>query len=225
MNTFIQAQNLSQFPSLEHGFLTRNQLLTPEPCLLKQIHSCKIIFVDKPLPEREKIEADGMVTNIPGIALGIQTADCVPVLLFDPEAHVIGALHAGWKGAFSGICEEAIEKMEKLGSKRNRILASLGPAISQETYEVSPEFKVQFLDQDPANEKFFIPSIKEHHFLFDLKGYVEKCLYDAGIKFVETIPFNTYTSPDFFHSFRRSTHEGKIREGNNISFIKLKNES
>lgn len=222
MNSFLYAQNLSQFSNLEHGFLTHEQVLTPEPCLLKQIHSSKVIIVEKPLPEREKIEADGMVTSIPGIALGIQTADCVPVLLFDPEAHVIGALHAGWKGAFLGICEEALTQMEKLGANRHSVLATLGPSISQQTYEVSSDFKASFLDQDRANDKFFIPSPKKEHFLFDLKGFVERCLVTSGVKDTEILPFNTYTSPELFHSFRRSTHEGKIRKGNNLSFIKLK---
>lgn len=225
MTIFIQAQNLSTFSNLEHGYLTRDQTLKPEPCLLKQIHSKKISVLDAPLPVQDVIEADGMVTNIPGISLGIKTADCVPVLLFEPEARVIGALHAGWKGAFLGICEEAIFEMEKLGAKKDRILASLGPSISQETYEVSSEFKTSFLDKDPTNHKFFIPSSKKDHFLFDLKGFVEKCLHKAGVKSVEILPFNTYTSPKLFHSFRRSTHEGCPREGNNISYIRLNSTS
>ncbi len=228
MISFLQSKNISHFSNLEHGFLKKDQTLTPAPYFLNQIHSNKIIVLDS-LPS-EPLDADGMVTKAHHIALGLKTADCIPVLLFDPEAGVIGALHAGWKGARSGICKNCITEMEHLGAQRSRILAALGPAISQESYEVDLEFWKNFHEETPHNDVFFLPSSQEGHFLFDLKGYVVKKLQDEGILNIETLPFNTYASTHLFHSYRKATHEGITRhpeydfskKPTNISFIKLK---
>ncbi|HQS83676.1 MAG: hypothetical protein B7Y25_00970 [Alphaproteobacteria bacterium 16-39-46] len=228
MISFLQSKNLSHFSNLEHGFLKKDQALSPSPYFLHQIHSNKIITLTS-LPSTP-IDADGMVTNTPHIALGLKTADCVPVLLFDPEANVIGALHAGWKGARLDICKNCITEMEKLGAKRHRILAALGPSIAQESYEVGPEFRKDFLEESSANDVFFIPTSKKDHFLFDLKGYVIRKLQEEKILNPEILPFNTYTSTHLFHSYRKATHEGLTsqkdynpeKKPNNISFIKLK---
>ncbi|MBS0185160.1 MAG: peptidoglycan editing factor PgeF [Proteobacteria bacterium] len=228
MISFLQSKNLSNFLNLEHGFLKKDQVLTPTPYFLHQIHSNKIVTLDS-IPSKP-IDADGMVTKKTHLALGLKTADCVPVLLYDPEASVIGALHAGWKGARQDICRNCILEMEKLGSNRTHMIAALGPSISQESYEVGPEFWKDFHDENPENDKFFSPSGQKDHFLFDLKGYVVKKLQDEGILNIEVLPFNTYTSSHLFHSYRKATHEGLTRQKeynpdkkpNNVSFIKLK---
>lgn len=227
MISFLQSKNLS-FPSLEHGFLKKDQTLMPPPYCLKQIHSNTVLILED-LPE-QILEADGMVTKKRHLALGIKTADCVPVLLFDPEALVIGALHAGWKGALAGICQNSLTAMESLGAQRSRILVALGPSISQESYEVDDKFKETFLAQSSQNSSLFFPSRRENHFLFDLKGYVVKTFQNEGVSNIDVLPFNTYTSPNLFHSYRRATHEGLTEKEeynlhdkpNNISFIKLK---
>jgi YfiH family protein len=185
---------------------------------LSQIHSAIV----HTLPAwEERPEGDAMVTATPGLALGILTADCAPVLLADPKARVIGAAHAGWKGALSGVLEATLEAMEKLGALRDRITAAIGPCISQNSYEVGWEFRDRFLEQGLKHRRFFAPSGKEGHYRFDLAGYAAHRLTAAGVGSVEMIGVCTYPPENGFFSFRRTTHAGEPDYGRQISAIVL----
>ena len=170
------------------------------------------------LPAR--IAADAMVTNVPGIGLGILTADCQPVLFADAEAGVIGAAHAGWRGARDGILEATVDAMEALGARRAQIHAVIGPTISQAVYEVGPEFHESFTEDDPASRRFFVPG-KADRFLFDLPGYGLWRLRNAGVGEAEWTHHCTYRDPERFYSFRRTTHAGEADYGRLISAIRL----
>ncbi len=169
----------------------------------------------------EAPQADGMATNIPGIALGILTADCAPVLFADSRAKVIGAAHAGWKGALAGVVESTLRAMEDFGAQRARVAAAIGPCISQPNYEVGPEFRTRFLDNDSSFARFFAPSSKPDHWRFDLKAFVALRLDDAGIENVARFPACTYAHEGDFFSFRRATHRGEPDYGREISVIAL----
>lgn len=184
-----------------------------------QVHGAQCVEAgDWPEPERPR--ADALVTDRPGLLLGILTADCAPVLLAEPDAHVVGAAHAGWRGAVGGITESAIAAMERLGARRERICAAVGPCIGQDSYEVDEAFRARFLEQDAANDRFFTagPAGRPH---FDLPGYVRHRLLGAGISAVETLRLDTYCDPDLFYSYRRSTHRGEPSYGRHISMIGL----
>lgn len=183
---------------------------------LYQIHSAEVLTITAPLENRP--EADGMVTNIPGIGLGVLAADCNPVLLADAEAGVIGACHAGWKGAVGGVTLNTIAAMKKLGAKN--ITAVLGPAIQQMGYEVSAEFLAPFIAQDAANARFFIEK-PNGKFLCDLPGYLEQQLIEAGVT-VDRLQEDTYSQPERYFSFRRTTHAGEPDYGRQVSAIVLK---
>jgi polyphenol oxidase len=188
---------------------------------LYQIHSARAVNVAPAWELDQAPQADGMATNIPGIALGILTADCAPVLFADSRAKVIGAAHAGWKGALTGIVESTLAAMEQLGAERARIAAAVGPCISQPNYEVGPEFRARFLDNDSNFARFFVPSVKADHWRFDLKGFVALRLDDAGIENVARFPACTYAHEGDFFSFRRATHRGEPDYGREISVIAL----
>ena len=171
-------------------------------------------------------EGDAMVTATPGLGLGILTADCAPVLFADPKARVIGAAHAGWKGALGiknggGVLEATLEAMEKLGALRGRISATIGPCISQQNYEVGFDFRDRFLEQGLRMRRFFVPSNKEGHYRFDLPGYVAHRLTQAGTGTVENLAVCTYPAENGFFSFRRTTHAGEPDYGRQISAIVL----
>ncbi|MES2471315.1 MAG: peptidoglycan editing factor PgeF [Pseudomonadota bacterium] len=186
---------------------------------LSQIHSPIVHTLDSAPPQR--LEGDAMVTATPGLALGILTADCAPVLLADAQARVIGAAHAGWKGALGGVLEATLEAMEKLGADRSRIAAAVGPCISQANYEVGWEFRDRFLELGLRNRKFFTPSDKEGHYRFDLEGYAAARLTAAGIASVEKMGVCTYPPENGFFSFRRTTHAGEPDYGRQVSAILL----
>jgi YfiH family protein len=162
-----------------------------------------------------------MVTATPGLGLGILTADCAPVLFADPEARVIGAAHAGWKGAAGGVLEATLEAMEKLGALRSRIRATIGPCISQQNYEVGFDFRDRFLEQGLRMRRFFVPSDRPGHYRFDLPFYVAHRLTQAGTGTVETLAVCTYPAENGFFSFRRTTHAGEPDYGRQISAIVL----
>ena len=189
---------------------------------LYQIHSAESVSVTAPWNIGEGPHADAMATNVPGLALGILTADCAPVLFADTDARVIGAAHAGWKGALGGVTDSAIAAMEALGAKRTRIAAAIGPCISQTNYEVGPEFQDRFLESDSHFARFFIPSDKPDHFRFDLEGFVAQRLAACGIARVEQLSTCTYAAEDDFFSFRRATHRGETDYGRQVSAIVLK---
>ena len=186
-----------------------------------QIHSGNAVSVSEPWGLGEGPKADAMATKLPGIALGILTADCAPVLFADPEAGVIGAAHAGWKGALSGVLESTIEAMARLGANRTRITGAIGPCISQTNYEVGPEFRARFLDSDPANARFFINSERAEHFRFDLDAYAASRLTAAGIRNVARLSACTYARDADFFSFRRTTHLREQNYGRQVSAILL----
>ncbi len=184
-----------------------------------QIHSADVAVVEAPFTERPKV--DGLVTRVQGIALGVLTADCGPVLFADEKAQVIGACHAGWKGAVSGITDATVLAMERLGALRENIVAVLGPTISQSAYEVGPEFPKAFLEQDPAHQKYFIPSVKCGHYMFDLPTYLSDRMRAFGLGQVHDLALCTYADEDRFYSYRRATHRGEKDYGRLISAIAL----
>jgi hypothetical protein len=162
-----------------------------------------------------------MVTNRPGLALGIATADCGPVLFADAEARVIGGAHAGWKGAFTGVLEATLEAMERLGARRERVVAVLGPMISRKAYEVGPEFVARFTEAAPDNARYFSPSEREGHAMFDLPAYIRTRLEGAGVGTFEDLGLCTYADERRFYSYRRTTHRGEPDYGRLISAIAL----
>ena len=191
-----------------------------ELATVHQVHSAQAVFVERAWPQDQRPNADAMVTDKPGLLLGILTADCAPVLLADPEAGVIGAAHAGWRGALAGVTDSAIAAMEQLGARRERIIAAVGPCIAQPSYEVDEGFRTRFVETDLANSRFFTegPWGKPH---FDLAGYVGHRLRSAGIAEVETLNLDTYAEPDRFYSYRRATHLGEADYGRQVSMIAL----
>ncbi|MFC0282646.1 peptidoglycan editing factor PgeF [Camelimonas abortus] len=186
---------------------------------LWQIHSAAVVTVAGPWRERPR--ADAMVTATPGLALGIATADCGPVLFADQTSRVIGAAHAGWKGAFSGVLEATLEAMEALGARRAGVVAVLGPAISRDAYEVGPEFVARFLAADPASARHFAPSPRPDHAMFDLPGYIRARLEAAGVGAFHDLGLCTYADEARFYSYRRATHRGEPDYGRMISAIAL----
>jgi polyphenol oxidase len=188
---------------------------------LYQIHSAEAVTVTKPWEIEGSPQADATVTNLPGIALGILTADCAPVLLFDAEAGVIGAAHAGWKGALDGVTDSTIAAMEKLGAQRGHIAAAIGPCIGKESYEVDQVFCAAFLKADSGNATFFVPSDRAEFYRFDLESYVAMRLQSAGLKNIERISADTYARENDFYSFRRATHRGESDYGRELSAIAL----
>jgi hypothetical protein len=188
---------------------------------LYQVHSAEAVIVTEPWQIGEAPRADAMATNVPNLALGILTADCAPVLFADARACVIGAAHAGWKGALGGVIESAIAAMESLGANRASIAAAVGPCIGQANYEVGTEFVDRFREADSANQRFFIPSDRPNHFRFDLEGYTAARLGAAGIENVECLAACTYANEADFFSFRRATHRGEVDYGRQLSAILL----
>jgi polyphenol oxidase len=186
-----------------------------------QVHGNTAVTVHEPWPQDGRPKADAMVTDAQGIALGILTADCAPVLFADPDAGVIGAAHAGWQGALAGITDAAIVLMESIGAQRTRIRAAVGPCISQEAYEVGPEFQPRFVAADPVNGQFFTPGKRADHWQFDLPGYVAHRLRTAGLEQVHVVPACTYTLEDAFYSYRRCTHRHEKDNGRQLSAIML----
>jgi polyphenol oxidase len=162
-----------------------------------------------------------LATDRPGIALGILTADCAPILLADPRARIIGAAHAGWNGALAGVVESVIAAMERLGAKPERIRAAIGPCISQGAYEVGPEFELRFASADANNARFFVRSPRAGHWQFDLPAYVAQRLEEASVESVEILDVCTYAREDEFFSYRRTTHRKEPDYGRELSAIML----
>jgi YfiH family protein len=188
--------------------------------LVHQIHSAQVVTVTEPWDLTARPQADALVTDRPDLLLGILTADCAPVLFADPEAGIIGAAHAGWRGAFDGVTDATIDAMEKLGARRVRIAAAVGPCIARASYEVDETFRARFLDQNEANARFFSQAggARPH---FDLQAYVAARLAGAGVASVEALQLDTYSDPDRFFSYRRATHLGESSYGRQVSLIGL----
>ncbi len=184
-----------------------------------QVHSADAVEAGD-WPDDNRPPADALVTDRPGILLGILTADCAPVLLADEDAGVVGAAHAGWRGAVAGVCESVIAAMERLGARRARIAAAIGPAIAMRSYEVDQAFADRLTGDEPANERFLAggPAGKPH---FDLEAYVAARLAAVGLRTVEALGLDTYSQPERFYSYRRATHAGEPDYGRQLSLIGL----
>jgi YfiH family protein len=185
-----------------------------------QVHSADALHAEAAWPDDARPHADALFTDRPGLALGIVTADCTPVLLADREAGVIGAAHAGWRGAFSGVIESVVAGMESIGAERSRIAAAIGPVIARKSYEVDEAFLRRFAEADPENERFFSPGREGHH-QFDLEAYVLMRLAEAGVTRAEALGLDTYSEPDRFFSYRRATHNNEPTYGRQLSLIAL----
>jgi YfiH family protein len=202
--------------------MARNLGVEPDRFLTAyQIHSPNVVMAETPWPSSERPRADAIVTRVPKLAIGVSTADCGPVLLADREARVIGAAHAGWRGAVGGVIEATIAAMERLGAARSRILAAAGPMIQQQSYEVGQDLIDRFLAADPGNSRYFAPASRPGHAMFDLAGYVIERLQRAGIAEVEDIGLCTYADAGQFYSYRRSTHRSEPDYGRHINAIAL----
>ncbi|MBV8060716.1 MAG: laccase domain-containing protein, partial [Alphaproteobacteria bacterium] len=234
MSEIIAASSLQSVPGLRHGFFTRDwgdcslsELIEPvvyeqnlgavagalqvradNLLCCNQIHGAQCVTVDAPWSMGDRPNVDAMVTNKRGVALGIITADCVPVLFVDAEAGVIGAAHAGWRGALGGVLENTLISMVGLGAQLGRVKAALGPCIWQDSYEVGPEFPAPFVDHGVDNERYFDRSDRTGYFKFDLPGYICGRLEAVGIGSVEGSPGDTYADETRFFSYRRSSQNG-----------------
>jgi YfiH family protein len=188
-----------------------------------QIHSPDAVAVSGPWEGAARPRADAMVTRTEGLAIGVTSADCGPILLVDPNARVIGAAHAGWKGALTGIVESTVAAMEKLGAERSGIVAAIGPLIRQHSYEVGSEFVERFIEADAENAPFFIPSTREGHAMFDLAGFIRMRLENSGVLMIDDIGVDTY-SDERFYSYRRSVHRREPDYGRHVHAIALARE-
>src|SRR5262249_26118262 len=186
-----------------------------------QIHSADAIIADTPWDRNIRPRADAIVTKRPGLAIGISTADCCPVLLAAADAGGIGAAHAGWRGAISDIIATTIDTMQSVGADRSRIVAAIGPMIRQANYEVGPELVQRFLAASPDNARFFSPSPRTGHALFDLAGYIGERLRRAGVTHVEDLGHCTYADAGRVFSFRRATHRRDSDYGRHVNAIAL----
>lgn len=184
-----------------------------------QIHSAEAVTILTPPEEDVRPHGDALVTNRPGLLLGILTADCAPVLFADAGAGVVGAAHAGWKGALGGITDATLLAMEALGARRERIAAAIGPCIARASYEVDAGFLRRFAEQGPENERFFADGTRADHYQFDLEAYVAHRLAAAGVARVVALGEDTYAQEDRFFSFRRATHRNDPSYGRQISLI------
>ena len=184
-----------------------------------QIHSPDCVVVDTPWDERPK--ADAVATATPGIAAAVSIADCGPVLFADPEARVVGAAHAGWKGAVGGVLDSTLARMEELGARRERIVAAIGPLIRQPSYEVGPDFIEKLTALDAANERFLTASERAHHARFDLPGYIAARLAGLGVGTIDDLGLDTYSDETRFYSYRRATHRNEPDYGRLVAAITL----
>ena len=187
----------------------------------RQIHGTTVATVERPWCRDEAPCADGLVTTIPGIVLGVLAADCAPILFHEPVAGVIGAAHGGWRGALGGVAEAVLARMTSLGAKRHRIRAAIGPCIAQRSYEVGPEFPQPFLADDPGTACYFIPAPRDGHFLFDLGGYLADRISRAGIATVEVLRHDTVAEEAQFFSYRRAYLRGERVYGRGLSAVVL----
>lgn len=210
--TLLDRSNLDQ--NLQQQDFNNNKTL-----LLNQIHSNEVFIVDNPdkiYGNQNLPQADAIITNQRNINIGVITADCAPILLFCQESKIIGAAHAGWQGAKSGIISNSIKAMQELGAKN--IKAIIGPMIQQQSYEISPDFYEDFLKESANNQQFFIAGTRPQKYLFDLNGYVEDKLKTEFVE-VENLKIDTYSNPSKYFSYRLATHKSQKNYGRNLSII------
>jgi YfiH family protein len=195
--------------------------VAPERFLsVHQTHSPDVVVASGPWQGTSRPLADAIVTRTEGLAIGVTAADCGPVLFADPTARVIGVAHAGWKGALSGVLESTIAAMEKLGAERGAMVAAIGPLIRQASYEVGQEFVERFIETDAENARFFIPSSRDGHAMFDLGGFIRMRLEGAGIPMIDDLCIDTYAD-ERFYSYRRSVHRSEPDYGRHVHAIVL----
>jgi len=185
-----------------------------------QIHSPDVMVASRPWDTANRPKADAIVTSTEGLAIGVTAADCGPILFADPKARVIGAAHAGWKGALTGVLESTVTAMEKLGAERADIVAAIGPMIRQQSYEVGHEFVERFVEADAGNALYFLPAARDGHAMFDLAGFIRKRLEQAGVLVVDDTGIDTYSDQRFF-SYRRSVHRKEADYGRHVHAIVL----
>jgi YfiH family protein len=190
---------------------------------LFQAHSPDVVVASAPWDTASRPRADAIVTRAEGLAIGVTAADCGPILFVDPNARVIGAAHAGWKGALTGIVESTVDAMERLGADRTGIVTAIGPLIRQPSYEVGNEFVARFVDADAENALFFLPASREGHAMFDLAGFIRMRLENAGVSVIDDTGVDTY-SDDRFFSYRRSVHRKEPDYGRHVHAIMLEGE-
>jgi YfiH family protein len=186
-----------------------------------QTHSTTAVVATQPWTRANAPRADAVVTGTPGIAVGVTIADCGPILLADAGARVIGAVHAGWRGALDGVIESAVARMEEVGARRQNIVAAIGPLIRQQSYEVGPEFVARFRNTDSSFAKFFVSAQRDGHAMFDLPGFIAMRLESAGVRAVDDLGLDTYADEARFFSFRRSTHRREPDYGRLVAAIAL----
>jgi polyphenol oxidase len=186
-----------------------------------QTHSPKVVVAEAPWTTENRPQADAIVTRMRALAIGVTTADCGPVLFADPHAGVIGAAHAGWRGALTGVIETTVAAMERLGAAPGQIRAAIGPMIRQSNYEVGPDLVARFRAEDAAASRFFAPARRDGHAMFDLAGYIAVRLKRAGITAVEDVALCTYADPEQFFSYRRTTHRAEADYGRHVNAIAL----
>jgi len=201
--------------------LDRLGLAAASLCTVRQVHGANVVVAREPQPKRPTVEADALVTDRPGIALGVLSADCAPVLLADPDAGVVGAAHAGWRGARAGVIEATVQAMVELGAAPERIHAAIGPCIAQASYEVGPELLCEFTTDDPACADLFEPVAGSDRLRFDLKGYVLSRLARADIAMRAALSDDTHADEARFFSARRTRQRGGERFGLLLSAIAL----
>jgi YfiH family protein len=199
--------------------------VTPDRFLtVHQIHSPTVVVAETPWSAEARPRADAIVTRLRDLAIGVTTADCGPVLFADATAHVIGAAHAGWRGALTGVIEATLDAMERLGAKRRNIRAAIGPMIRQQSYEVGPDLIARFAAEDRASNRFFAPTAREGHAQFDLGGYVATRLERAGVGRIDDLGLCTYADPARFFSYRRTSHRAEPDYGRHVNAIVLTSE-
>jgi polyphenol oxidase len=203
--------------AMDHIGLPADRLVT-----VRQAHSATVVIVEQPWRREESPSADGLVTAVPGIALGVLAADCAPILFHDPMAEVIGAAHCGWRGSLGGVVEATLSRMAALGATRSRIRAAIGPCIAGRSYEVGPEFPQPFVEEDPGNIRFFAAAPCSGRFLFDLAGYIAHRLARAGIATIEIAQHDTLAEEERFFSYRRACRRGERAYGRALSAIVLR---
>ena len=186
-----------------------------------QTHSPKVVVAEAPWTTENRPQADAVVTRMRALAIGVTTADCGPVLFADPRAGVIGAAHAGWRGALTGVVEATVAAMERLGAAQGQIRAAIGPMIRQSNYEVGPDLVARFRAEDAAASRFFAPARRDGHAMFDLAGYIAVRLKRAGITAVEDVALCTYADPEQFFSYRRTTHRAEGDYGRHVNAIAM----
>jgi YfiH family protein len=186
-----------------------------------QTHSPEVVVAETPWTTENRPQADAIVTRMRALAIGVTTADCGPILFADPRAGVIGAAHAGWRGALTGVVEATVAAMERLGAAPGQIRAAIGPMIRQSNYEVGPDLVARFRAEDPASSRFFAPADRDGHAMFDLAGYIAVRLKRAGITAVEDVALCTYADPEQFFSYRRTTHRAEADYGRHVNAITL----